>query len=417
MDRAIDMFNYEEVSPKDLAEKIFEFSGEELDLLEIFWLPAFNNSWIILRRELIKEWFCGDERDKDSVNNFYRRMLMKKFVEGVDYEEISQEEYTGIDSTNLSNQKLHPKANRARVYKVTGKCFKKIGMMKNDKITDYFLKVEEMAQFMYRYISECSKHREREAVENSTKAIEQANKDKEKAEHRAIVFEKAIKNKMIKLRDEWIYIATTPTYAKSGWFKIGATKNNIHKRLKKYQTGRAPGDKMYMCWKTEVHDSLKMDDIIKNLLADFRNDATEMYHFVYDDLIDIVDSIIDNHGKNVEIVNEYKKYKMRDALLQLENPQPIPPDLMIEEKTRNVLVDIVSHAKDVLDLTNMTTEEKRKALLDRLNHLSTENETVTKKLFLQPYVKKGETWFAFKNFFGWVNSKTPIHNGLTITYK
>ena len=61
---------------------------------------------------------------------FYNRILFKKFQEGVDYQEITHEEYKVFDRSNLSDQKLHAKANRAKVYKVTGRWLPNLDLFK-----------------------------------------------------------------------------------------------------------------------------------------------------------------------------------------------------------------------------------------------------------------------------------------------
>ena len=80
MDTAISIFNYEEVTPRQLAEKVFTFSTEELEMLDIFWIPIFNESWIILERDLITRWFCKSNTEH-AVRDFYTRTLFTRDID------------------------------------------------------------------------------------------------------------------------------------------------------------------------------------------------------------------------------------------------------------------------------------------------------------------------------------------------
>ena len=131
IEHALITFNYENISHRTLA-KFLEFNKQEIAMMEIFWEPTFNRSWLYLPREMIEEWFCPNQKGKDAVRDFCRRILLKKYDEKIDYKEIDATDLLIINckfhSADLPNKKTEQPShgNRAKYYAVTGECFKMI---------------------------------------------------------------------------------------------------------------------------------------------------------------------------------------------------------------------------------------------------------------------------------------------------
>src|SRR5210317_322113 len=137
-----------EISTKEIAE-FAGFTPKELDMLDLFWEPTFNDGWLVLSREMIKDWFCT-ETGKNTVNNFYRRTLFK-FNKGEDYEELDKDDPLVLLQENkyktifASEERPGKTIANRQYYKVTGDCFKDICQQKNADIRRYYRKVETLA--------------------------------------------------------------------------------------------------------------------------------------------------------------------------------------------------------------------------------------------------------------------------------
>ena len=84
-------YNYTEVSNQQLAEHL-NFSEEEQKMIELFWEPAFNGSWIYLNDEIILSQLTN-EKGKNSLYNFYTRVLLTEdYKENVDYKQINKDD-------------------------------------------------------------------------------------------------------------------------------------------------------------------------------------------------------------------------------------------------------------------------------------------------------------------------------------
>jgi hypothetical protein len=104
------------------------------DYMKIFWEIIKNRPWIPLNRDVIKHWFCKNDKNRNCVQKFYERILFK-YEENVDYKKISHDEplmkiyenfYTTGSKTNIDK--------RAAYYAVTGECFKLICLTRNPEI-------------------------------------------------------------------------------------------------------------------------------------------------------------------------------------------------------------------------------------------------------------------------------------------
>ena len=87
IEKALQLTDKEPLNETQLA-KIAGFNDNEIQMLEMFWNPVFNQSWIYLSDELILGYLTNDTKET-AIANFYRRILLPTYTEGIDYQEVS----------------------------------------------------------------------------------------------------------------------------------------------------------------------------------------------------------------------------------------------------------------------------------------------------------------------------------------
>lgn len=239
----------------DELSSVVSMSSFEKTVMKILWEPAFNRSWIVLSKQMIKDWFCTEDTQY-AVIDFYRKILTKNFIEGDDYLEISKDDPLVADVEDKYNLFSHSTltlkkpGTTTKYYKVSNDCFKHLCMLKNRKLRLYFIKMERLTTIMRDYIF-------------TTKLEKQTREICEMKERLA--------NKIERMTDEahdakdktgFIYIATTRLYASNNIYKIGRCKD-VEKRMFGYQTGRSVDDLMYCVWSKECDDCYERENRIK----------------------------------------------------------------------------------------------------------------------------------------------------------
>ncbi len=73
----------------DIA-RFMNFTDEEIKMINLYWHPTFNGSWIYLSDEMILE-YLTNETKKDALRHFYDRILLASYEEGIDYKEVLAE--------------------------------------------------------------------------------------------------------------------------------------------------------------------------------------------------------------------------------------------------------------------------------------------------------------------------------------
>lgn len=392
-------YNGGTVTHTDLARE-YEFTSNEVDMLKTFWNPVFNKSWVVLEREDIRKWFCADTDNKDAIHHFYTRILLKKYTEDVDYKKVC---YPRVDS-NTESRGGHNKI----IYKVTGECFKSLGMERNKDIRAYYIKVEKLASVMCDYIHHLQTYNFKlqeklfqRTIEKNERALAIKDKVIKSEKAKTLHMKNFITNAGLKSKNEWIYIATTKQYAANNHFKIGSTRR-LAARISTYQTGRAEEDNMYYCWIFKCHNAAKLDVAIKEALSMFlENKTKEMYVLHYDYLEDLVHHICTNYTTFMDYINEFVT-NVYPTIGDI--PSKIPDKVEIEKI--KVTISNVNDEKPIT-LENMSESEIINFLRDRIDHVKSD-EVVERRKLLQPFQKKTETWNIFKSLFEWKNSKTTL---------
>ncbi len=82
-----------------------------------------------------------------------------------------------------------------------------------------------------------------------------------------------VENVKMREKKQIIYIATTKLYARQDIFKVGGCLGEVQlkNRLSQYNSGRIEEDHYYYCFIVYCNNSNHMENRIKEILKDFRN--------------------------------------------------------------------------------------------------------------------------------------------------
>jgi phage anti-repressor protein len=283
----------------------------------------------------------GYKKGKDMMVVFIRN-LKKEFEENIDYK-IVDKSHTLIKkfySTLKSNEKMP--GNRAKYYIITGETFKLLLMMsktiKGKETRKFYLKVETLGITTTNIMTQCfnimSNKQIKELKNNlliKSKEIEDKTKEIEQSKNKLIKLNEFVKVAQELKKDEIFYVATTDLYAKNNRFEYGgvANPNDLPGRLATYNTGRAEGDLYYYVKIIKVHKYKHIENCLDMLIKGFKDKAfskKEMVHMRYDCFAELIEFIIENHGKDIDFINEHGKRFLKNTI-ELEPILPEPIEL------------------------------------------------------------------------------------------
>lgn len=173
----------------DLA-KSAGFNDAELKIVEMFWEPAFNKSWIYVSSELIHEFF-GYAESKSSSSNFYKK-LHENFDDPSEYTEVTSDHDIVVKYKMSYLERFPGKeliiGNRSKYFIINGETLKTIALMANTtkgrETRKYFIKVESLCSLMSQYMIERMKIDHKKAIEEkkqeAQKYYDSMNKSTEK---------------------------------------------------------------------------------------------------------------------------------------------------------------------------------------------------------------------------------------------
>jgi hypothetical protein len=412
---ALVKYDYCEPTIIQLAQHV-GFNDDEIRMLNVFWEPVFNKSWIFLDRDIIQKWFCKNDTSKYAVSHFYNRVLFK-YNEDIDYKQIELSQLEVVTSNScetpiVSKTKDNRGGRNAKYYQVTGECFKMVAMERNKDIRLYYIKVEELAVFMKDYIHAMCQHinvEKEHGLLNELKLAEQKElteaADKKVNDMKIIndTIQNRINNTNAFDKNSTFYIATSTRYAQQHIFKPGCVNSigikSLKSRLAQYNTGKTGDDLFYFCHIVEVYDARTLDYKLKKLMAQLKfNKNKEMVVLHYDSLIKIVNYVYERHVESYETWNDF--VTSGDYKLQMFYPAVIPADMlanMSEQKDGEV------YATKTIDVADLTNVQKKDYLIQAIEIFCTDNnieynheadkDNVDKKITiiwkdLQPILKK-----------------------------
>jgi hypothetical protein len=307
-------YNYTEVSNQQLAEHL-NFTEEEQKMIQMFWKPAFNGSWIYLNDEIILGQLTK-ETGKDALTHFYKRVLLSEdYKENVDYKEINKDdelikEYEKMSSLFMARRTKVGKGLK-KYYAITGETYKDLlqrSANKKGKTTrQYYRKIEQLAIMMKDYLVGLNLYNIQKQLQLKDSEIEATKlelKSKDESYNRLnTVNIELLTFKKNNQKNESVYIVATYKYATQGIFKVGRTKC-MKARTSGHNNTHITGDKVKVLKEFKVNDSIAVENYIhrklKGLLV---NNEKEFFLCPYDLLENIIDVIVNKDENNNNLID------------------------------------------------------------------------------------------------------------------
>ena len=419
----LEKFSYAEITYDQMGEAI-GMTEEQVEMLKMFWDPAFNKGWIYLSDDIIKSQMTN-EKGEASLRNFYKRVLLQgDYEENVDYKKIKAndelvQKWESFCRSNLGSGKKSKKSkcllistykkpqtlpfkferqketrgghNKA-YYAVTGETYKDLlaraSTKKGRKTRDYYRKVETLARMMRDYISALHQYlmvkRENELKKQlvaSSELVKQKNRKQKLLDAFANHLQGCEPN-------GWLYIATSANYSSENYFKVGIT-TDLKSRLRQYNTERPPTDMMYYVFAHECYEPKQIENKLKFLLKAFnkknpkKSQKDETYFLGFVKLEKIVKLVCEHHDEEVSVLNDIISTFADNFLEDSVIPEPInigepEPETRIVEITETVndsAGTMVVH-RETIDVTTLTVDQKKVKLIQAIEKFAREKKNI-----------------------------------------
>ena len=358
VDRAIERYGSAEqpnITVEQLAD-IVGFNDQEKKFAAMSWSLIYTNEWIYLSDEIILTQLTM-ETGKGAINNFTtRELLVPEYIYGHSYARIlpngdildEQGKPTTEFDINFSSSKLrnYIKGHGKRYFIVSPECMKSLllraSTRRGSETRGYFVKLEKLAAVMREYMMRKDEIRRDRAIEDERRAhqlaieyerseVEKAKMKLEETMRKACQTEEDMRLRAICIKemkfplepmkpDGYLYIMTSPIYAKKHIYKIGRTSTSMHQRIAGYETGRTSDDKMKCLYSRECFATKETEEFIKGTLAPYLEDRSkpksEMFVMKFEVLRTVLDICIDNSARFCESVNDYwaRKDEVADSI-------------------------------------------------------------------------------------------------------
>lgn len=302
---------------------IADFTEKEIEMVKIFWEPAFNKSWIYLSIEIIHDYF-GYKKTESSNNDFIKK-IKDNYKKDIDYKEVSKDH----ELIKLYHDLNHGKETRGgslkKYYIVPGSIFKKLGMkantIKGEEICDYFIKVESLCHLMIQYENKKLLLNQKNIIAEKDKFLLEQQiiiKDKEN-----IIKKNINENKWIDIvkktnatfaeyenKSEGLYLGSHVTDADMYIYKFGKSTNNrarvIDHSVSTSDINEFKLIKTYTSYK-ELH--LPLEGLVQALLTPFSVNKKRREHFMINPIFmdELITKILVNIDDCVIDINEHLK--------------------------------------------------------------------------------------------------------------
>jgi len=406
----LEKFSYTEITYDQMGEAI-GMTEEQVEMLKMFWDPAFNKGWIYLSDDIIKSQMTN-EKGKDALIHFYKRVLLQgDYEENVDYKKIEAndelvQKWESFRSPSAASEKKSKKSYRLLIsdrkvakkphnkayYAVTGETYKDLlaraSTKKGRKTRDYYRKVETLARMMRDYISALHQYlmvkRENELKKQlvaSSELVKQKNRKQKLLDAFANHLQGCEPN-------GWLYIATSAKYSSENYFKVGIT-TDLKSRLRQYNTERPPTDMMYYVFAHECYEPKQIENKLKFLLKAFnkknpkKSQKDETYFLGFVKLEMIVKLVCEHHDEEVSVLNDIISTFADNFLEDSVIPEPInigepEPETRIVEITETVndsAGTMVVH-RETIDVTTLTVDQKKEKLIQAIEKFAREKKNI-----------------------------------------
>lgn len=147
---------------KYLGIKYCNFTENDINYIDMFWEPAFNDSWILVTEELVSE-HLGYKLAKDMMTNFIKQQLLKNYEVNVEYQEILKDHELVKKSLqlNLTSKDSRGGVNK-KYYMIKGEIFsdlmQRAGTSKGKENRKMFRKCLNLVKYMDTILMECAKY-------------------------------------------------------------------------------------------------------------------------------------------------------------------------------------------------------------------------------------------------------------------
>lgn len=155
---------HDNVEPLELAKYLAvthcSFDEKEVNMMDMFWNPAFNGDWIYASDEIVRDYF-GYKESKNMMTRFHK--MLKQFDENLEYKEVTIDNELVQYYLDHSPSRGSDKGGELKkFYIITGETFKAVLLMSktnNGKlIRKYYLKLEKLCMMTSQIISTCVKY-------------------------------------------------------------------------------------------------------------------------------------------------------------------------------------------------------------------------------------------------------------------
>ena len=341
--------------------KLAGFNEKELEMVKLFWEPAFNKQWMYLSSEIIHVYF-GYKKSDSSMGDFYKKMK-DVYKKNIDYHEVTKDHDVIKFYENFYLEKnpgtLNVPGNRAKYYIITGEAFKKMAMRANtkkgDETCDYFIKVETLCSLMSQYIIEKLKLENQKIIEIKDQLLIESQEIIKKQEAALKLVEED--NKWIQLiskvnasfklygaKTEGLYLGAHESHAKDFMYKFGKS-TDANTRASDHSVSAPDLDKFTLLDKYSTYKELHIpvESFIHALLRPFSINKIRKEHFIIHPflinkitkiVLNTVDDCVLDINKYITILNKYKfNYEIINNILENE-------------------IDILENNNEILEIDN-----------------------------------------------------------------
>lgn len=290
--------------------------------IDKFWNHITNDKWIYIDHDMLLWIGYSCNEIKDSKKK-YVLLLKDNFQETTDYKIFNNKEFNeNIQGTLLSLDNFNSKVgNKTKHLIVSPDCFKQSLMfLRTDKakeIRKYYLELEKIFKYYLQYQSMYKEFILKNELSDIKKDLNEEKKKNSFLNKNAFHFH-------LLLLKEYLYIATTYSYAYQNNFKIGKTLD-LKQRLSVYNTSCNKNEPFYYVFISEpTYNAKSIEYVLKHILTKFRNsDTNEIYVVNFEFLEKIVKNVCKNYNASIEYYNEIIAEEMNN----MDKKPTIPKDV------------------------------------------------------------------------------------------
>jgi prophage antirepressor-like protein len=206
---------------------------------------------------------------------------------------------------------------------------------------------------------------------------------KDKINHANIVNKELLDFKLMKEKNETVYIMSSESYAKQGLWKIGKTKLKTTKRLSGLNTANPAGENIRVLKEIKTNNSLALEKRCHYILQNLRPTShKEWFLSSWCNLVKLLDIISNNMNEELEIVNDLVK-EVHSIDINLDKDKYIEGlDMNIFKPKKEIISithevtendDTKSNTRTVIDVSGLSVEQMKEKLIIAINKFISEN--------------------------------------------